>query len=222
MGLAEDNQFPSILLAEQGSAPTTPAAGFGRIYIKTDGVYFVDDDGAVVGPFATAGSSLTRTQLGTTSIGASFDTTLKTVVKKITVASAGLLASINIGLKGDTTNTANLTAMLLTDSAGTPSLVRASGNPQRGHSSSSTLDSAIFINATARFIAIPVGVWLAAADYWIGAVVDGTSGNGAQIAYAAGTGTDRTSTQTDAARDYSITTLTAGTNDYSIYADFLT
>lgn len=50
-----DAEIASLLFAEQGSNPTTPASGFGRIYVKSDGVYFRDDAGTVTGPF-TAGA----------------------------------------------------------------------------------------------------------------------------------------------------------------------
>lgn len=55
MAKASEIEIPSLLLAEQASAPTTPASGFGRLFAKSDGVYFVDDAGTVVGPFSTGG-----------------------------------------------------------------------------------------------------------------------------------------------------------------------
>lgn len=56
MAAIDDIEIPSLLLAEQGSAPTTPASGFGRMYAKADGLYFVGDDGVEVGPLGAAGS----------------------------------------------------------------------------------------------------------------------------------------------------------------------
>lgn len=47
-----DAEIASLLFDEQASDPTTPASGFGRLYIKSDGVYFIDDAGTVTGPFA--------------------------------------------------------------------------------------------------------------------------------------------------------------------------
>ena len=52
MAKLSDAEFASALFAEQASTPTTPASGFGRIFIKSDGVYFVDDAGIETGPFA--------------------------------------------------------------------------------------------------------------------------------------------------------------------------
>ncbi len=54
MTKASDNEFPSVLFDEQASDPSTPAAGFWRAFIKSDGLYIIDDTGAVTGPFATA------------------------------------------------------------------------------------------------------------------------------------------------------------------------
>jgi hypothetical protein len=50
-----DNPFPSILVTEQIAAPATPATGYGRIYCKSDGLYFVGDDGVEVGPLGVGG-----------------------------------------------------------------------------------------------------------------------------------------------------------------------
>lgn len=44
-------EIDSLLFAEQGSNPATPASGFGRLFVKSDGLYFIDDAGAVTGPF---------------------------------------------------------------------------------------------------------------------------------------------------------------------------
>jgi len=44
-------EINSIRMKEQGSNPSTPSDGYGQIYIKTDGVYFLGDGGNVVGPF---------------------------------------------------------------------------------------------------------------------------------------------------------------------------
>jgi hypothetical protein len=43
-----------IELSKQASAPTTPVTGRGRLYVKTDGLYFVDDAGNELGPFIHA------------------------------------------------------------------------------------------------------------------------------------------------------------------------
>lgn len=58
---ASDNEFPSVLLDEQASAPTTPASGFWRLYAKATGLFMVDDAGGETGPFSTgAGSGIPK------------------------------------------------------------------------------------------------------------------------------------------------------------------
>lgn len=59
MAKGSDNPFPSVLLDEQGAAPTTPASGFWRLYAKSDGLYLVDDAGAETGPLAASAGTLT-------------------------------------------------------------------------------------------------------------------------------------------------------------------
>jgi hypothetical protein len=55
--IGSNNEFPSVLFDEQAGNPATPAAGFWRAYMKSDGMYVIDDAGAVTGPFAAAGGS---------------------------------------------------------------------------------------------------------------------------------------------------------------------
>lgn len=58
---AEDNEFPSVLFAEQASAPTTPGVGLWRAYFKSDGLYVVNDAGTETGPFGAAEAGGTPT-----------------------------------------------------------------------------------------------------------------------------------------------------------------
>lgn len=46
-------EISKIRLAEQGSDPTAPAAGYGALYVKTGGMYYENSGGTVVGPFGT-------------------------------------------------------------------------------------------------------------------------------------------------------------------------
>lgn len=57
MTKASDNEYPSVLFAEQGSNPSTPASGFWRAYFKSTGLFVIDDAGTVTGPFTTGGGS---------------------------------------------------------------------------------------------------------------------------------------------------------------------
>lgn len=50
-----------IDFTERGSAPTTPSTGHWRVFTKSDGLYVVDDAGAVTGPFGAGGSGAPTT-----------------------------------------------------------------------------------------------------------------------------------------------------------------
>lgn len=52
-----DANINRVRLAEQGSAPSTPASGYGFLYIKADGLYFKGDNGTEIGPLS-AGASM--------------------------------------------------------------------------------------------------------------------------------------------------------------------
>lgn len=56
MTKASDNEFPSVLFAEQGSDPSTPGAGLWRAFFKAGGLYVIDDAGNVTGPFGSGSS----------------------------------------------------------------------------------------------------------------------------------------------------------------------
>lgn len=72
MTRASDNEFPSVLFDEQPSNVSTPATGFWRAFFKSDGLYVIDDAGAVTGPLAAGGGAaanlihtiVTRTNIG--------------------------------------------------------------------------------------------------------------------------------------------------------------
>lgn len=53
-----DAVINSVRLKEQGSAPSTPAAGYANLYQAASGLYFVDDNGVVAGPL---GANVTPT-----------------------------------------------------------------------------------------------------------------------------------------------------------------
>ena len=50
-------EINSVRVKEQATAPSTPASGYGSIYCKSDGLYFIGDDGTEIGPLGAAGSS---------------------------------------------------------------------------------------------------------------------------------------------------------------------
>lgn len=164
-----------------------------------------------------APSGLTRSTLGTTSAGASFSTTRQLYLKKITLASAGLLTSIHAFVKGDGATLLNLCAVLFNDSSGPLNLL-AITHPVWA---ASTSDLATFkINTTVRDVSMAIGRWLTSGDYWIGVNTVATAAN-LSLAYNSGSGTDATGDTNNVATDSSINTYTTGTNDYCIYADIV-
>lgn len=100
--VASDNPYPSILVAEQGSAPTTPASGYGRIYCKSDGLYFVGDNGTEIGPLGASGAGglydayvcVQDQKAQNTQGGSSTGTTWHTRVLNTEVADTASIASI--------------------------------------------------------------------------------------------------------------------------------
>ena len=61
MTLGSDNPFPSTLLVEQGSTPTTPAASHQRLFIRTSDhlLCYVNSSGTVTPVGGTASGSIT-------------------------------------------------------------------------------------------------------------------------------------------------------------------
>ena len=45
-----EGEIDYIRLKEQGADPSTPPSGYGYMYAKTDGAYFIDDGGTAYGP----------------------------------------------------------------------------------------------------------------------------------------------------------------------------
>lgn len=50
----------SVRLEEQASDPSTPASGYWQLYVKSGGVYAINDAGTVIGPFTATGSAHTE------------------------------------------------------------------------------------------------------------------------------------------------------------------
>lgn len=218
---AEDNEFPYATFAQQSSNPATPASGDWVLFFKSGGLYAKNAAGTVVGPFGTSGSSLSRTQVGTTSVGGSFDSTPKTILKKVTLATDGFLGSIAVHVKGNSSGGAFIGGYVMSDNSGTPLNVIATHNPSR--SGATVLNSSIGVmNGTGRWVTVPIGAWLTAGDYWLVVIMNGSTGTDCQVAYSSGTGTDRTKSSTDGPYDHSVGASSTGTNDYSIYGNLLT
>lgn len=177
-----------------------------------------DDGGGAVTVTFTGGTSFTHTYYGKNAIGASTaNMTGGTVfLKKITLASAGFLASIGayIDHASPANNVQSLGCWLMSDNAGTPNLVIAFG----AYRTTTTFH----IGTTARWVDMSMGVYLAAGDYWI-CVQRGTDpGSDLRLYYDASVGSDRTQVIGNTwTADQSQVATSASTNDYSIRASVL-
>lgn len=166
-----------------------------------------------------AGGGITRTTVGTTSIGASFDGTRRMYLKKVTLASAGFLASIIVGTRGNANNTTAMTVGVMSDNSGTPdSVIAVSGAIQKESDNSSMTQ--LLMSTTARSVHMPLGAWLTAADYWLCVILNSAADSRSDIAYSSGTGSDRTRAGFVFV-DHSVLASSTGTNDYSIAASIL-
>lgn len=163
----------------------------------------------------TGGSSFTHSYIGRNTVGASFEALVasRQMMKKVTVASAGMLQNVGIHVKvPTTTDIVYLTAFVLTDAAGVPDLLIAQ----------STTHQLGFKNGNAaRWYHMPVPIYLTAADYWVGVVVILNNTSSMQVAYDTG-GSDPYFTVGQFALDGNYAARTDSTKNYSIRASILT
>lgn len=171
----------------------------------------------------TAAWSSLRSTLGTTSAGASFATARGVYIKKVTMASAGFLMSVHAFVKGNGSNGVNMGVGVLSDNAGAPLSVIAATGMVNVESTSGPLIN-LGMSTTVRDLAVPVGRWLTAADYWLAVYIHSAADSRIQLAYNSGSGSDRKFTGvTPILSDQSYNSYGASdTNDYCIYADILT
>jgi hypothetical protein len=182
-------------------------------------------DGTDVAWATPSAGGLTRSTAGTTTVGGSFDSISgsKVLLKKVTLASAGLIASVTFHVKGGTTNLAALGVALRGDSSGSPSdyVAMAAAPAAYVNGTGAANNYGMYLSTTARWFSIPLGYWAAAGDYWLCVVGSPVIAGGAQIAYSSGTGSDRTVNAPTVGVLKDGDTVSTGTNDYSIYADIL-
>lgn len=103
-----------LMLAEQGGNPTTPGNGFGKLYAKSDGLYFIDDAGVVIGPLTFSGGLTDYSSISTV-VGWSSTTSKSIFYRKI-----GKIVHVFFEIKG----TSNSTAVTFT----TPSALSGTSN----------------------------------------------------------------------------------------------
>jgi hypothetical protein len=87
-------QINSIRLVEQVGTPTTPASGYSSIFAKANGLYIVDDAGAVTGPFTalTLATDTLWDAKGDLVVGSGANT-----ATKLTVGANGYVLTANSG-----------------------------------------------------------------------------------------------------------------------------
>lgn len=169
---------------------------------------------------AGGGGGITLSTSGYTTAGASYDTNRGLFLKKITLASTKVLLSIAVNVKGDGTNVCASIPVVYDDNAGAPRNIISP--PWPSITTSPTRVGAMILNTTARWLQLPVGMVLAAGDYWIG-VWHTTTDNYIQLAYDA-SGSDYYIDTSDAQNeptDQSIQAASTSTNKYSIYGNLL-
>ncbi len=173
--------------------------------------------------WAAPSTGITHTTLGTTSVGATgFRSGRGAYVKKVTMASAGVISAIWAHIKGDGSTPIGIAPVIFSDTAAAP--INLIYGPPPVITSSPTHVLSMILNTTARWAVLPVGGWFASGDYWIGFFASVTNSGLLSLAYASG-GSDQT--QSNAAEqneptDSSVQAFTAAAGDnYSIYCDVL-
>lgn len=166
---------------------------------------------------AGAGAGVALSVLGYNTIGGSYEgmSDDKFYCTKITLSATSLIVSVAAYVKGNNQGgVTSFAAAVMADSSG-PTLLLAGAAP-------AALSTFIDKAAAARWFHIPVGVYLAAGDYWIGfAQMDHSGSEQTQLAYD-GSGSDVTFASggnwTTEGNQYSNTTTS---NKYSIRAVIL-
>lgn len=129
----------------------------------------------------------TQSYIGYNTVGGSFETVAAAAAvsyfKTVTLGSAGLLASIDAHVKSGGANVQNLLAAVLDDNAGAPGKVIAMGTVN-GNTTINQFN--VTMSTTARWVAMPLGVYLPAATYWLCVII----GNNCLLAFDA-TGADK-------------------------------
>jgi hypothetical protein len=191
---------------------------------KLDGnaAHFMDGTGAWSTPGGTGGATMSR--LGKTTVGASTLAGANVgIAKKITLSATSLLVSINTHIDMNSDAHVNPWAAVYDDVTGTPTHILATTHGANAGNTGGPnlyLETAGGSGFSARWMAFPIGLYLAAGDYWIVTQFDG---NGSPRFYYDTGGSDKTISYSgfgwgDASR---INTQGTSTRDHSTYAVIL-
>lgn len=166
------------------------------------------------------GSGVTLSRLGKTAVGGTWETltTHRYYMKKITLAGAGVLTSVEAYIQlSNEAQVRQLGFALWADNAGSPRELLAYSDNRTTSILLDAVNGAGGINA--RWYSGAFGRYLGAGSYWIGCgSIDTASGGHFQLAYD-GSGSDRYYTSGSAwISDSGFYAVTTGTRDYSICA----
>jgi hypothetical protein len=162
-----------------------------------------------------SGSGITQAYVGYNTIGGSSETpgvNSKLYAKKVTLANDCLVTSVGAHITSAGNNSYGIAAAVYTDTSGSPGMAIAyNAGPA----------AILFMSSGGRWVEVPIGVWLTAADYWI---LVRTSDIGASVLcqiHFDTSGSDQTATGVINAwydwTNYSSRTVTS--NKYSIRAN---
>lgn len=147
-------------------------------------VYAIAVSPSTVGPQAT--------YLGYNTVGGSYEAVSGTnyYAKQITPTQSGIIMSMGAYIKGDGTHAATIGTQIVADSSGAPSGTVLHATIAPYSSGSAALNT--FISSTARWIDIPVGLYVTAGtSYWlVFALGDGGGGGNGAMNIAYDTGSD--------------------------------
>lgn len=191
----------------------------GTVNIPTGQTYNINNS-----PHTHAGVGVTHTYYGYNTVGGSTVqmAAQRVYMKKITLASAGTLVNIAAYLIGLHNQVFDITAVVFDDSAGSPRhIIAMQGNLDGSRNLLFDLNSGGGGTLEARWYHMPVAVYLAAGDYWIG-VMASSSASFAPSIYYDGSGSDKYYDSGGAwIADAGYYTVSDSTNKYSIRASVL-